>query len=54
VCVVQITTLIVCLGPIGPRDQATVLAAASAALLAASCAIDVRRLARARHPSLET
>jgi phosphatidylglycerophosphate synthase len=54
VCVVQITTLIVCLGPVVPPALASALAAASMALLAASFAIDVRRLARARSPGLET
>lgn len=54
VCVVQISTLIVCLGPIVPPPLATALAAASLALLAASFAIDVHSLARARRPTLET
>jgi phosphatidylglycerophosphate synthase len=43
-CVVQITTLIVCLGPIIPAALATSLAALSLAMLAASFAIDVRTL----------
>ena len=46
VCVVQITTLIVCLGPIIPPALATGLAALSLALLTASFAIDVRTLSR--------
>jgi phosphatidylglycerophosphate synthase len=54
VCVVQITTLIVCLGPVVPPALASVLAATSVALLAASFAVDVRRLAHARRPNLET
>ena len=54
VCVVQITTLIVCLGPIVSPALATALAAASIALLSASFAIDVRTLARTRHTRLET
>jgi len=48
VCVVQITTLIVCLGPIVPPSVAAALAAASVGLLAVSFAIDIRTLARAR------
>ncbi|MBA4267430.1 MAG: CDP-alcohol phosphatidyltransferase [Comamonadaceae bacterium] len=48
VCVVQITTLIVCLGPIISPPVATTLAAVSLAMLAASFAIDVRALARHR------
>lgn len=44
VCVVQITVLIVCLGPIIPRWASSALAAASLALLALSFAIDVRAL----------
>jgi hypothetical protein len=51
---VQITTLIVCLGPVVPPAPASVLAATSVALLAASFAVDVRRLAHARRPNLET
>jgi hypothetical protein len=46
VCVVQITTLILCLGPIIPPALATSLAALSLALLTASFAIDVRTLSR--------
>jgi len=48
VCVVQITTLIVCLGPIISPSVATALAAISLAMLTASFAIDVRALARHR------
>ena len=48
ICVVQIASLIVCLAPVVPPALATPLAAASLALLAASFAIDVRALARAR------
>lgn len=48
VCVVQITTLIVCLGPIISPAVATPLAAASIALLGLSFAIDIRTLARQR------
>jgi len=54
VCVVQITTLIVCLGPIVPPPVASGLAAASLALLTLSFAIDVRTLARQRPTPLET
>ena len=52
VCVVQITTLIVCLGPIVPPLLASGLAAASLVLLTLSFAIDVRFLHRTH--SLET
>ncbi len=48
VCVVQITALIVCLGPIVPPRLATALAASSLALLAVSFAIDIRALSRQR------
>lgn len=48
VCVVQITTLIVCLGPIISPSVATVLAAISLVMLAVSFAIDVHALARQR------
>ncbi len=48
VCVVQITTLIVCLGPIISPSVATALAAISLVMLAVSFAIDVRTLARQR------
>ncbi len=54
VCVVQITTLIVCLGPIVPPPLAAGLAAASLALLTLSFAIDVRTLARQRLTPTET
>ncbi len=53
VCVAQITTLIVCLGPIIPRWASSALAAASLAGLAWSFAVDVRALARARRQHLE-
>ena len=46
VCVVQITTLIVCMGPVIPPALAAGLAALSLALLTASFAIDVRTLSR--------
>ena len=49
VCVVQITALIVCLGPIIPPPFSQALAAASLALLAASFAIDIAWLQRRRH-----
>lgn len=48
VCVVQITTLIVCLGPIIPPAMAASLAALSLAMLTVSFAIDVRALASHR------
>lgn len=54
VCVVQITTLIVCLGPIVPPLLASALAAISLALLTLSFATDVRTLARQRPTPLET
>jgi len=54
VCVVQITTLIVCLGPIVPPPLAASLAALSLALLTLSFAIDVRTLARQRRNPSET
>lgn len=54
VCVVQITTLIVCLGPIVPPGLAALLAALSLALLTLSFAIDVRTLARQRPTPPET
>ena len=54
VCVVQITTLIVCLGPIVPPLLASWLAAFSLALLTCSFAIDVRTLARQRLIPKET
>jgi len=54
VCVVQITALIVCLGPIVPPGPAAWLAAASLALLSLSFAIDIRTLARQRPTLKET
>lgn len=54
VCVVQITTLIVCLGPIVPPALAAALAALSLVLLSFSFAVDVRTLARQRPTPLET
>lgn len=46
VCVVQITALIVCLGPIVPAPLASAIAALSLLLLATSFAIDIRYLQR--------
>jgi len=54
VCVVQITALIICLGPIVPTGLAASLAAFSLALLTLSFSIDVRTLARQRPTSTET
>ena len=54
VCVVQITTLIVCLGPIVPPALATALAGIGLALLGGSFAIDVLTLAASRRPNLES
>lgn len=54
VCVIQITALIVCLGPIVPPWLASTLAALSLALLTLSFAIDLRTLARQRPTSWET
>jgi phosphatidylglycerophosphate synthase len=54
VCVVQITALIVCLGPVVTPPWSRALAAASLALLAASFAIDTAWLMRRRHLPLET
>ncbi|MDP3165050.1 CDP-alcohol phosphatidyltransferase family protein [Hydrogenophaga sp.] len=54
VCVVQITTLIACLGPVVSPLLATGLAAISLALLTLSFAIDVRTLARQRPTPPET
>lgn len=54
ICVVQITALIVCLGPIVPPPLATAIAAISLLLLTASFAVDVRYLARHRPPPPET
>ncbi|WP_159594261.1 CDP-alcohol phosphatidyltransferase family protein [Hydrogenophaga sp. BPS33] len=53
VCVVQITVLIVCLGPIVPPWLASALAALGLALLTLSFATDVRTLARLRPTPLE-
>ncbi|VTU34053.1 CDP-alcohol phosphatidyltransferase family protein [Variovorax sp. PBL-E5] len=50
ICVVQITSLIVCLAPIVPRPWTTLIAAASLALLAASFGADIMLLARRRQP----
>ena len=52
-CVVQITTLIVCLGPVVPPGLAQAIAALGLLLLTASFAIDIRHLARQRHLSPE-
>ncbi|MCU0762068.1 MAG: CDP-alcohol phosphatidyltransferase family protein [Hydrogenophaga sp.] len=46
VCVVQVTALIICLGPIVPVALAQWLAASSLALLCVSFGIDIRALAR--------
>lgn len=54
VCVIQITTLIVCLGPIVPPLLAAGLAAVSLALLTLSFATDVRTLAQQRPTPPET
>lgn len=54
VCVVQITALIICLGPIVPPWFSAPLAALSLALLTLSFAIDVRTLARQRPTPTET
>jgi len=54
VCVVQITALIVCLGPIVPAPLAGAIAAGSLLLLAWSFAIDVIHLARHRHAPPES
>ncbi len=54
VCVAQITTLIVCLGPIVPHALSSALAAASLLVLAWSFAVDVRTLAKARAHLLES
>ena len=54
VCVAQITTLIVCLGPIVPRALSSVLAATSLIVLAWSFAVDVRTLAKARAHLMES
>lgn len=54
VCVAQITTLIVCLGPIVPHALSSALAAASLLVLAWSFAVDVRTLAKARAHLMES
>jgi phosphatidylglycerophosphate synthase len=54
VCVVQITTLIVCLAPIVPPLLAASLAAISLTLLTLSFATDVRTLAHQRPTPPET
>lgn len=54
VCVAQITTLIVCLGPIVPQALSSALAAASLLLLAWSFGVDVRTLAKTRAHLLES
>lgn len=54
VCVVQITALIICLGPIVPPWLAASLAAFSLTLLSLSFAIDIRTLARQRPTFMET
>jgi len=54
VCVVQITSLIVCLGPIVTLPWSRALAAASLALLAASFTTDIAWLLRHRQLPLET
>ena len=54
VCVLQITSLIVCLAPVIAPSWSRALAAASLALLAASFAIDIAWLLRHRHASQET
>lgn len=53
VCVVQITGLIVCLGPVIPRAWSAALAGAGLLILGHSFAADIRWLARARHQPLE-
>ena len=54
VCVAQITTLIVCLGPTVPASLASALAALSLMLLSASFGSDVLHLARERARREET
>lgn len=49
-CVVQISSLIVCLAPVVPPAMATALAASSLAMLGLSFAADVRILAHRRSP----
>jgi phosphatidylglycerophosphate synthase len=53
VCVAQITSLIVCLGPIIPVGWSEAIAAGSLAALTASFAADTLWLARHRHSPLE-
>lgn len=52
VCVVQITALIVCLGPIIPPAAASMLAALTLAALSWSFGIDIVWLARHRRPAV--
>lgn len=54
VCVVQITVLIVCLGPIVTAPLSQALAAAGLAALAGSFAVDVRWLTQARRQPPES
>jgi phosphatidylglycerophosphate synthase len=54
VCVLQITALIVCLGPIVPLAWSRTIAAASLIALSASFAADIVWLARRRTPTPET
>lgn len=54
VCVVQITSLIVCLAPVVTPAFAAALAATSLGLLGLSFATDIRTLARKRHSTVET
>jgi phosphatidylglycerophosphate synthase len=53
VCVLQIVSLIVCLGPVIPVAWSTAIAAVSLAALTYSFAVDVAKLARARHQPVE-
>ncbi len=53
VCVVQITCLVICLGPTVSQALATALAAGSLLLLCWSFAIDIRQLAQTRHLTQE-
>jgi phosphatidylglycerophosphate synthase len=54
VCVLQISGLIVCLGPIIARGWSSAIAAAGVVMLGYSFAADIRWLAHTRHQSLET
>jgi hypothetical protein len=54
VCVISITSLIVCLGPIISHSWSSGLAAASLLLLAASFTADVLWLVRRRNLPMET